>query len=60
MRELSLTTSKYGNCLRELSANMATLPKEEYDNVLRQCDEPREVSERARLALHWHMIEHGC
>ena len=60
MGELLHTTTNYGSCLENLYAKMATLAKAEYDRMLRECDDLREVSEHARHDLHRHIVEHGC
>ncbi len=60
MGELLQTTTNYGSCLKELYAEMATLAKGEYERMLRECDDLREVSEQARHDLHRHIVDHGC
>jgi hypothetical protein len=50
----------YSLALRNLSAQIAVVPKDIYDQLRARADGLRLQSESARLALERHIAEHGC
>ena len=59
-RELEDAAMAYGLALRNLSTQMAVVPKKQYDALRSHADELRLLSESARLALERHLVGHGC
>lgn len=58
--ELERCATEYSGALRNLSAQMAVVPKDVYDKFRLRADALRLKSEGARISLERHIAEHGC
>jgi hypothetical protein len=60
LNEYSEATQKFSESVSVLQTRMGTVPKNEYDRLVRLSETHRVRSEQARLDMERHIADHGC